>query len=221
MIDDPLPDLSLDELLQLLTDDERGNLETVREEILKRGTSIIQDVIETGFADSGFETEELFRSGYLGLMNAVYNFDLSHGKEFREYAKNLISGEIRHHIRDQVKRTTIPKWMKDLNRRIEVAEATQLRETGKLPSLSELAEAVNITEEGLAEVFKAREALSYVSLGAAQREADPVFEIDISKIRSKRSMAFPVEYRIRLASALEKLADLQQHLLQNMFGPSE
>jgi len=220
MLNDPLQDLSLDDLLQLLTD-EHGNLETVREEILQRGTSIIQDVIETSFAGSGFEREELFRPGYLGLMNAVYNVDLSHGKEFREYAENLIKGEIRHHIRDQVKRATTPKWMKDLNRQIEDTEAELLRETGKLPSLSELAEAVNITEEGLAEVFKAREVLSYVSLSAEQRKKDPVFEIDISKIHSKRSMPFPVEYRIRLASALEKLADLQQHLLHNMFGPSE
>ena len=220
MIDDPLQDLSFDDLLQLLTD-ERGNLEPVREEILQRGTSIIQDVIETSFASSGFETEELFRAGYLGLMNAVYNFDLSHGKEFREYAENLIKGEIRHHIRDQVKRATIPKWMKDLNRQIEITEVELLRKTGKLPSLSELAEAVNIREEGLAEVFKAREVLSYVSLSAEQRKNDPVFEIDISKIHSKRSMAFPVEYRIRLASALEKLADLQQRLLHNMFGSSE
>ncbi len=220
MLNDPLQDLSLDDLLQLLTD-ERGNLEPVREEMLQRGTSIIQDVIETSFASSGFEMEELFRAGYLGLMNAVYNFDLSHGKEFREYTENLIKGEIRHHIRDQVKRATIPKWMKDLNRQIEITEAKLLRETAKLPSLSELAEAVNITEEGLAEVFKAREVLSYVSLSVEQRKNDPVFEIDISKIHSKRSMTFPVEYRIRLASALEKLADLQQRLLHNMFGSSE
>lgn len=219
-MNEPFEDLSLDELLQLLTD-ERGSLETVQEEILQRGTSIIQDVIEDSFATSGFETEELFRPGYLGLMNAVYNFDLSHGKEFRDYAENLIKGEIRHHIRDQVKRATIPKWMKDLNRQIEVTEAKLLRETGKLLSLSELAEAVNITEEGLAEVFKAREALSYVSLNAEQRENDPVFEIDISKIHSKQSVAFPVEYRIRLASALERLADLQQYLLHNLFRPSE
>lgn len=215
-----LQDLSFDELLKLLTD-ERGNLETVQEEILQRGTPIIKQVIENSFAASGFETEELFRSGYLGLMNAVYNFDLSHGKEFREYAENLIKGEIRHHIRDQVKRVAVPKWMKDLNRLIEVTEAKLLRELGKLPSLSELAEEVNITEHGLAEIFKAREAFGYVSLNAEQRENDPVLEIDISKIHSKRSVGFPVEYRIRLASALEKLADLQQYLLHNLFRPSE
>ena len=215
-----LENFTLDELLQQLTD-EREDLGLVREEILVRGTSIIQDVIDSSFASSGFENEELFRPGYLGLMNAVYNFDLSHGKAFREYAENLIKGEIRHHIRDQVKRVPVPRWMKDLNRQIEVTEAKLLRETGKLPSLSELADAVNITEEGLAEVFKARETMSYVSLNVEQRENDPVFEIDISRIHSKQSVPFPVEYRIRLASALEKLADLQQVLLHNLFRPSE
>jgi len=216
----PSEGLPLDELLQRLAA-EGDDLEMVREEILRRGTSIIRDVIATSFATSGFENEELFRPGYLGLMNAVYNFDLSRGKEFREYAENLIKGEIRHHIRDQATCVPIARWMKDLNRQIEITEAKLLRETGKLPSLSELADAINITEEGLAEVFKAREAMSYVSLNAEERENDPVFEIDISKIHSKQSVAFPVEYRIRLASALEKLADLQQYLLHNLFSPSE
>jgi RNA polymerase sporulation-specific sigma factor len=220
MMGDTLKDHSLDELLQRLSD-EREDIEIVREEILRRGTSIIQGVIDGSFATSGFENEELFRPGYLGLMNAVYNFDLSHGKGFREYAENLVKGEIRQHIRDQVQRAPIPRWMKDLNRQIEATEARLLRETGRLPSLSELAEAVNITEEGLAEVFKARETLSYVSLNAEQRENDPVFEIDITKIHSKQSVAFPVEYRIRLASALEKLADLQQYLFHSLFRPSE
>ena len=219
-MDNHLNNLSLDELLQQLSE-ECDNLESVREQILKRGTPIIHNVIEASFASSGFDADELLRPGYLGLMNAVYNFDLSHGKTFLEYAENLIKGEIRHHIRDQIRSVPIPRWMKDLNRQIEVTEAKLLRETGKLPSLSELAEAVNITEEGLAEVFKARETMSYVSLNAEQRVNDPVFEIDVTKIQSKQSVAFPVEYRIRLASALEKLADLQQYLLHNLFRPSE
>jgi len=211
---------SLDDLIGRLSAESDG-LDAVREQILQRGSAIIQNVIESSFSASGFEDEELFRAGYLGLLNAVYNFDLSRGKEFREYAENLIKGEIRHHIRDQVRQVPIPRWMKDLNRQIEITEAKLLRETGSLPTLSELAEAVNITEEGLAEVFKARETMSYVSLNAEQRVHDPVFNIDISKVHSKNSAAFPVEYRIRLASALEKLSDLQQLLLRNLFRAAE
>jgi len=213
---DDLSGCELEELLQLLKSGGE-EIDAVRKEILRRGTPIIGEVIEATFSTSGFGSEELFRPGYLGLLNAVYNFDLARGREFREYAENLIKGEIRSHIRDQVKQAVIPNWMRDLNRQIEVAEARLLRETGQLPSLGQLAETVNITEEGLAEIFKAREALSYVSLDANQRENDPIPEIDVSRIRSRRPSAFPIEHRVKLASALEKLADLQQYLLHSLF----
>jgi DNA-directed RNA polymerase specialized sigma subunit len=215
-----LSDQELDDLLRLLKE-ESEDIDAVREEILGRGTPIIGEVIGATFSTSGFTTEELFRPGYLGLLNAVYNYDLSRGRSFREYAENLIKGEIRNHIRDRVGQVVIPDWMRDLNRQIEAAEARLLRETGRLPSLGELAEAVNITEEGLTEIFKAREALSYVSLDASQRENDPIPTIDLSKIRSKRPSAFPIEHRIKLASALEKLADLQQYLLHSLFRADE
>jgi DNA-directed RNA polymerase specialized sigma subunit len=215
-----LSDQELEDLLRLLKE-ESEDIDAVREEILGRGTPIIGEVIGATFSTSGFTTEELFRPGYLGLLNAVYNYDLSRGRSFREYAENLIKGEIRNHIRDRVGQVVIPDWMRDLNRQIEAAEARLLRETGRLPSLGELAEAVNITEEGLTEIFKAREALSYVSLDASQRENDPIPTIDLSKIRSKRPSAFPIEHRIKLASALEKLADLQQYLLHSLFRADE
>jgi len=205
-----------EELLPLLNAGEE-EADAAREELLRRGTPLIREVIAASFANTGFSDEELFRPGYLGLLNAVYNFDLSHGRSFSEYTENLIKGEIRNHIRDQVQKVVVPHWMRDLNQQIEVAEAKLLRESGQLPSLAQLADRVNITEEGLAEVFKAREALSYVSLDASQREHDPMPVIDLSRIRAKRSCPFPIEYRIRFASALEKLAELQQYLLHNLF----
>ena len=217
------PDLSqkeLEDLLRLLKQ-ESEDIDAVREEILRRGTPIISEVIGSTFSTSGFSDEELFRPGYLGLLNAVYNFDLSHGRSFSEYAENLIKGEIRNHIRDQVKQATVPNWMRELNRQIEAAEARLLRETGQLPSLEQLADAVNITEEGLTEIFKAREALSYVSLDASRRENDPIPEIDLSRIGSVRPSTFPIEYRIKLASALQRLADLQQYLLHSLFRSHE
>jgi len=211
-----LSELDLNALLDLLATPSADAV-AVREEILKRATHLVDGVIEESFSQSGFSNGELFRPGYLGLLNAVYNVDFARGKAFADYAKNLIKGEIRLHIRERIKKRRFPRWLKDLNRQIEAAEARLLRETGRLPSLVELSEAVNITEEGIAELFKAREALNYVSLNVEQRQTDPLPTIDLSKICSKNPDPFPIQYRIRLASALEKLADLQQYLLRNLF----
>jgi DNA-directed RNA polymerase specialized sigma subunit len=212
-------DLDLDGLLALLM---KGGPQVgdVREELLRRATSLVGETIEESFQKSGFSEEELSRAGYLGLLNAAYNVQLSRGKDFREYAKNLIKGEIRQHIRERVKRAPIPRWLKNLNRQLEAAEARLLREKGRLPTLSELADAVNITEQGITEIFKAREALNYVSLSAEQRENDPIPTIDSSKITSKRPDPFPIQYRIHIAKALEELAELQQFLFRSLFPPS-
>ncbi len=86
--------------------------------------------------------------------------------------------------------------------------------------MAELADAVNITEDGIAEIFKAREALCYVSLDVAQRANDPAPRIDVNRIRSLRPVAFPIEHRVRIASALERLAELQQSLVQRLFDPA-
>ncbi len=215
----PQDERPLSELLRALASEEEAT-SALREDILRQATPILEEVIDETFSSTGFPREELFRAGYLGLLNAVHNFDLAHGKPFREYAENLIKGEVRQHIRDRVQRGRFPRWMRDLNRQLESTESRLLREKGELPTLSELGEAVNITEEGIAEIFKAREALSYVSLDADQRRNDPIPEIDYSKIRGIRDEAFPIEIRIRIASALEKLAELQQTLCQSLFRSS-
>ena len=192
-----------------------------REELLRRGKEWVEEVITATFRQSGFTREELFHAGYLGLLNAVYNVDLARGKEFSEYAKNLITGEIRQYIRDRAKQVRIPRFLEDLNRQLEAAEAKLLRETGHLPTLSELADAVNITEEGITEIFKAREAINYVSLSAEKRATDPTPKIDISKIKSKHLEPFPIQYRIHIAAALEKLSSLQSLLAKNLFPPAK
>jgi RNA polymerase sigma-B factor len=196
-----------------------GQERHAREELLRLAIPLVDAVVRDAFSTSGFTPDELFRPGYLGLLNAVYNFDLSRGQTFVTYAENLIKGEVRGHIRDQAARVAVPQWMHDLNRQIERAQARLLRELGRLPTLAELANSVNITEEGIAEIFKAREALCYVSLDAQQREHDPAPRIDIGRIRGVRAVPFPIEYRVRIASALERLAELQQSLVQHLFDP--
>jgi len=212
-------ELTLEELLPLLGAEE-ADQDAIRAQILDRTTHLIDAVVEDTFSHSGFSHEELFRAGYLGLLNATYNVELAHEKDFSEYAKNLIRGEIRQHIRERVNRSQFPRWLKDLNRRIEETQVRLLRQEGCLPTLARLSDAINITEEGIAEIFKAREALNYVSLGEEERLNDPDPIIDITKIRNKRKEPFPLEYRIRIAAALEKLGDLQQFLFKGLFPPT-
>ena len=66
----------IDDLLALLVahpDDE----DKIREKILQQTAFLIDDAIDEDFSHSGFSHEELFRAGYLGLLNATYNIEFS------------------------------------------------------------------------------------------------------------------------------------------------
>ncbi len=215
-----LDNLSTDDLLSLLAS-QPAKEDEIREEILQRTTSLIDETISEAFPRSGFSHDELFRAGYLGLLNATYNIEFSHEQQFCEYAKNLIKGEIRQHIREHVQRAKFPHWLKDLNRYIEKTQVRLLHDLKRLPTLSELSDAVNLTEEAIAEVLKAREALNYVSLDEEQRQNDPLPIVDQARIRNKRPEAFSIQHRIRIAAALEKLGELQQYLFNNLFPTSD
>ena len=52
------------------------------------------------FTNRGYESEDLFQIGSIGLMKAVDKFDLSYDVKFSTYAVPMITGEIRRFLRD-------------------------------------------------------------------------------------------------------------------------
>ncbi len=218
MTREELKDLSLNELGALLRR-ETTDITVIQNELLQRSIVFINEEIAQ-LPATGFAKEELFRAGYMGLLNAVYNIALARDQEFEYYAKNLIRGELRQHVRSSIHAPPHPQWLEDLNRQISAAVARLFRERNRFPSVKELAVALNITEAGITEILKARQPVGNISLDRKLRDADLRPVIDYDKITSKESTPFPVQQRIRIAMALEQLADIQQLLAQNLFpGP--
>jgi len=77
---------------------------------------------------------------------------------------------------------------------------------------------LNLTDEGLKEAFKAREAFLYTSLSQDQRAEDSRPEFYPELIRDRRPSPFPWQARIRLAQALDRLSDLWSRLLERTLG---
>ncbi|MCI2426259.1 hypothetical protein LM597_02440 [Candidatus Acetothermia bacterium] len=214
-----LKDLSLNELGELLRR-QPTDIAVIQQELLHRSLTLIDKEIAQ-LPKTGCTQAELFRAGYMGLLNAVYNIELARDQRFEDYAKNLIKGELRQHVRDSVNIPSPPQWLEDLNRQISATVTRLFREKNRFPSVQELADELNITEAGIIEILKARQPVSYIALDRKVRDADPRPVIDYDKITSKESTPFPVQQRIRIAMALEQLADIQQLLAQNLFPDPE
>ncbi len=97
--------------------------------------------------------------------------------------------------------------MLKLNKKIDEFIISYKKENNKFPSLSEISEKFNLTEEGIKEVLKAREAVQIVSLDQEQRKYSSESYPKIERIKSKNYQTFklPMEDIIALKILKEEL----------------
>ena len=171
------------------------------------------------FKNSGEPLEDLEQVGYIGLINAINLYNHERGVKFETYATWLISGEIRHYIRDKHQVIKIPSWMLKLNKKIDEFLISYKKENNRFPLLSEISEEFNLTEEGIKEILKARNAVQIVSLDQEHRKYSSDSYPKIEKIKSKNYETFklPMEDIIALKIALNKLKKLQRKVIYYIF----
>ena len=106
------------------------------------------------FKGRGIEYDDLFQAGCLGLIKAAERFDSGLGYKFSTYAVPVILGEIRRLFRDggSVK---ISRSLKELSMKVSQAAQEWQRTKGREPTVSELAEALSLSPEQVAEALNA------------------------------------------------------------------
>ena len=98
------------------------------------------------FLGRGMEYDDLFQAGCVGLIKAAENFDTSRGVKFSTYAVPVILGEVRRLFRDGGA-LRVSRGLRDLGRRA-AEEAGRLRqETGKSPSVVQIAQRLGVSPE--------------------------------------------------------------------------
>ena len=106
------------------------------------------------FTGRGVEYDDLFQAGCVGLVKATDGFDESRGLCFSTYAVPVILGEIRRLFRDggAIK---VSRSLKELSHKIARATEQMMRETGREPTVAELAAALGAEPEQVAEAIGA------------------------------------------------------------------
>ncbi len=108
------------------------------------------------FRASGYDFEELFQAGSIGLLQAIRRYDCRFQVQFSTYAVPLIFGEIRRFLREsnplKVQRSVTAQY-----RRLRRTEETLQKRLGRAPSVGELAEESGIPREEIGFILQAWE----------------------------------------------------------------
>lgn len=116
-----------------------------RDRVLTENTALIWSIVRR-FLNRGYEGEDLFQIGCIGMLKAIDRFDLEYNVAFSTYAVPLITGEIRRFLRDDgiIK---ISRTIKENQNKI-IAETEKFRETNhEEPTIEQLAEICSLTKE--------------------------------------------------------------------------
>lgn len=183
----------------------------IRDEIFSRYQGVV-DIVVRKFFRSG-EREELLQVGYIGLLNAIERFDSQKGFKFSTYASHCVDGEIRHFLRDKSETIRRPRWVRKLSSQVAAFLEAFLQQNERLPTLAEISDALNIEESGVQAILRARQPASLDEPEAGRSDALR------DSIRSARMESFrlPLEDRISISQAFERLLELEQKVVYLFF----
>lgn len=123
-----------------------------RDEFIESNLPLVHSLANR-FRGRGIEYDELFAAGSMALVKAYDNFDFSRGLCFSTYAVPVILGEIKRLFRDggTVK---VSRSLKELSLKAS-RERDRLLAEGAEPRISDIAQALGVSEEAAAEAIAA------------------------------------------------------------------
>ena len=187
------------------------------DELVRRNQNLLHHILKR-FAYAHEPYEDLLQVANLGLIKAAQRFDAERGVKFSTYATAIVDGELRHHLRDSLLMRQ-PRWVKKVYGEIQAKSNELLRKLGRPPELSELAHALNINEAGILEVTNLYARIDLHSRNEPFSRAELTAEADPAQLHHLRqeTFALPVEDRIALYDAMDKLSAFQRRIIYLLF----
>ena len=142
----------MEETAVLIERSQAGDKEA-RETLIEENLGLVRHIVKR-FVGRGYDAEDLFQIGCIGLMKAIDKFDLHFEVRFSTYAVPMIQGEIKRFLRDDGM-IKVSRSLKELGIRVNGARQELSKSLGREPTLDEVAEAVEASREQVAASMEA------------------------------------------------------------------
>ena len=108
-----------------------------REVLIEENLGLVHHIVKR-FAGRGYDMEDLFQIGCIGLIKAIDKFDLSYEVRFSTYAVPMITGEIKRFLRDDGL-IRVSRTLRENSWKVKQTEQKLVHRLGREPSLAEIA----------------------------------------------------------------------------------
>lgn len=163
--------------------------------------------------------EDLIQVGSVGLLKAIENYDQGHGTSFKTYSTYLITGEIRHYLRDKIAMIRAPRELQELSYRVNLIVQRLTLDLGRPPTELEIANQLAVPIKRIDEVNEIDRRKNMISLDNITSESTDNEQPLMDKLidDNYQEQINRQEMKILLSSAINVLDDELKRIIQMSF----
>ncbi len=198
----------MEETVGLLRKAQAGD-KSARDQVVRENLGLIRHSIKR-FVGRGYDSEDLYQIGCMGLLKAVDRFDETYDVCFSTYAVPMIQGEIRRFMRDdgmvKVNRTIKMNQFRIVKMREELTERLN-----RDPTITEIAEAADLPVEDVVIASNAAMEVESIYQTAYRSEDSEVMLID--QLAAEKDEQNETINRLLVGELLGSLAGKERKLI--------
>lgn len=187
----------------------QGGDEKAMNQIIEVNLPLVTSICKR-FSNRGYEYEDIYQIGCIGLVKAVNNFYSKYGVKFSTYAVPMIIGEIKRFLRDDgiIK---ISRSIKGTAKKLHFAKEELTFKLNREPTIDELSEYSGIAKDDILIAMESLNSLQYLYDTIHQEDGAPVLLID--KISEKLDDNVDILDQIALKEALSSLDENSRKII--------
>ena len=198
----------MDQVLETIKRAHQGD-KAARDRLVQENMPLVWSIVRR-FSNRGYEPEDLFQIGSIGLLKAIEKFDITYNVKFSTYAVPLISGEIKRFLRDDGM-IKVSRSLKELSYKAYFAKEKLQEKLGRDPTLEELAETMEVEKEELVMAMESSGEVESLHKPIYQKDGNEIQLMD--KLEETGAQEEKVLNQMLLAQLLEGLEKEERQLI--------
>lgn len=187
-----------------------------KEKIVSDNTGLVWSIARR-YVNRGYDLEELYQIGCIGLLKACDRFESRYGVQFSTYAVPLIAGEIKRFLRDNGA-IKVSRILKQNGYQISKAKEALLHKYGREATLDELADYTGLCVEDIVMATEANREVESIQQTICGKDGTQVSLVERLVDEAQSEVAAEnIMNRILVGQAMEKLGEMEQELIRLRF----
>jgi len=165
----------MEEVSVLIEKSQAGDKEA-REVLIEKNLGLVHHIVRR-FAGRGYDLEDLFQIGVIGLIKAIDKFDLQMEVKFSTYAVPMIAGEIKRFLRDDGM-VKVSRTIKENGFKVRMARQRLQSRLNREPTLQELGQEAGLSREEIVLAMEAAIEVESIYSATYQDDGSEVYLVD-------------------------------------------